>query len=561
MTKLRLISGFLLSIVLLACWAAYAQEDPVCSGAPLPRLPVGGQARVLPGDANNVRDAASRGGALVGSIPSGEVFDVLAGPTCADGFNWWNVQYGDLTGWTAEGSGTDYWVEPYDASAPTATPAPTSAPTSTPVPQPVITFESPIEAVNVIEIGTQVRVINDDVTANTVTLTIRAAPGRSGSPVVQAQEGDLLTIIDGPQDADGLRWWQVETARGSQGWVVEGLRNAERNGAYERTLLPVCPAEGERSVYRVDDYIVTSAPDGSDPCVLDVVRLPSWRAFGYHVFGFDHQFIPSPDGQYALYVEQPVQNDTRNVPVLYRLRLDGSERLALIRGAAVDFAAWSPDGQRIAVGTGYQIGVMNADGSGYFTVTRGEGTRAWATWLPDNETLVYAEGERQQDAPIRYGFYRIHLREGGLEQIFPMTSPPEPFPRLSPDGTMLAVVSSISPSDPNDSLLQVFDVETGELIMETHTEFSMFVSGWLWTPDSSALVLFSFDGMLKTIPLDGGAPSEVEISEELGRPWNVTGWESDTVVRLSIYSEISDSTGELEVWAIDTTTGEAERLA
>jgi len=412
-----------------------------------------------------------------------------------------------------------------------------------------------------LEVGAQVRVLNDDPDSETITLTVRAEPGRNGAPAAQALEGDLLTIIDGPQDADGLRWWQVETARGTQGWVVEGLQNAERNGAYERTLLPVCPAEGERVIYRVDHYIVTSSPDGSDPCLLDAVRLLSWHTFNYHAFGFAHQFITSPDGQYALYVEQPVQNDTRNVPALYRLRLDGSERLALIQGATVDFVAWSPDSQRIAVGTGYQIGVMNADGSGHFTVTTGEGTRAWVTWLSDNETLLYAEAERRADTPIRYRFYRIHPREGGLEQVFPLESLPEPFPRLSPDGTMLVVVSNVSPFDPNDLLLHVFDVETGELIMETRAEFSMFVSGWLWTPDSSALVLFSYNGLLKTIPLDGSEPFEVTISEELGRPWNFAGWESDTVVRIIVYSEISDSAGALEGWAIDTSTGDAKHIS
>src|SRR5690606_112366 len=391
-TMNRLISTFMLGVLLLGAWTARAQEDPNCAGAPMPRLLIGAQARVLPGDANNVRDSASRSGALVGSIPGGEIFDVLDGPTCADGFNWWQIEYGDVTGWTVEGSGEEYWVEPYEA--PTIEAEPTIEPTIAPEPDtPVPSFEPPIAAINVLEVGAQVRVLNDDPDSETITLTVRAEPGRNGAPAAQALEGDLLTIIDGPQDADGLRWWQVETARGTQGWVVEGLQNAERNGAYERTLLPVCPAEGERVIYRVDHYIVTSSPDGSDPCLLDAVRLLSWHTFNYHAFGFAHQFITSPDGQYALYVEQPVQNDTRNVPALYRLRLDGSERLALIQGATVDFVAWSPDSQRIAVGTGYQIGVMNADGSGHFTVTTGEGTRAWVTWLSDNETLLYAEAE------------------------------------------------------------------------------------------------------------------------------------------------------------------------
>src|SRR5690606_25315999 len=92
-TMNRLISTFVLGVLLLGAWPARAQEDPNCAGAPMPRLSVGAQARVLPGDANNVRDSASRSGALVGSIPGGGVFTVLEGPVCADGFNWWGVEY------------------------------------------------------------------------------------------------------------------------------------------------------------------------------------------------------------------------------------------------------------------------------------------------------------------------------------------------------------------------------------------------------------------------------------------------------------------------------------
>jgi ABC-type antimicrobial peptide transport system permease subunit len=37
---------------------------------------------------------------------------VLEGPVCAENMAWWKVQYQGQTGWTAEGQGTDYWLEP-----------------------------------------------------------------------------------------------------------------------------------------------------------------------------------------------------------------------------------------------------------------------------------------------------------------------------------------------------------------------------------------------------------------------------------------------------------------
>jgi uncharacterized protein YraI len=84
-----------------------------CPGAPPPRLTVGRQARVTPGLPNKVRAAPSMAAAQVGAIPGEGVFSVLGGPQCADGYLWWQVDYQGLTGWTASGSGSEYWVEPY----------------------------------------------------------------------------------------------------------------------------------------------------------------------------------------------------------------------------------------------------------------------------------------------------------------------------------------------------------------------------------------------------------------------------------------------------------------
>lgn len=83
-----------------------------CMGAPPPRLTVGGLGRVTPGLANNVRDIPSTGGQKIGSIPGAAVFSVLDGPVCADGYLWWKVSYEGLVGWTANGSSSEYWVEP-----------------------------------------------------------------------------------------------------------------------------------------------------------------------------------------------------------------------------------------------------------------------------------------------------------------------------------------------------------------------------------------------------------------------------------------------------------------
>ncbi len=89
--------------------------DPAtdCSGAPAPRLTVGGQGRVTPGAPNKIRNSPGTAGAQIGSIPGEGVFTVIAGPQCADGYLWWQVNYEGTVGWTANGGGGEYWVEPY----------------------------------------------------------------------------------------------------------------------------------------------------------------------------------------------------------------------------------------------------------------------------------------------------------------------------------------------------------------------------------------------------------------------------------------------------------------
>ncbi|MBK9125007.1 MAG: SH3 domain-containing protein [Chloroflexi bacterium] len=82
-----------------------------CPGALAPRLVTGGRAVVLPGAPNRIRGTPSISGTVVAQIPSGETFDVLGGPECADGIVWWRVSYGGATGWTAEGTDA-YFVEP-----------------------------------------------------------------------------------------------------------------------------------------------------------------------------------------------------------------------------------------------------------------------------------------------------------------------------------------------------------------------------------------------------------------------------------------------------------------
>lgn len=93
-----------------------ARNASVCL-APLP-LTVGGRAYVDYRDQElkNLRAAPSTNADLVASLLDGIALDVIGGPICAEGLNWWQVRVvprPEVSGWIAEGgNGPNAWLAP-----------------------------------------------------------------------------------------------------------------------------------------------------------------------------------------------------------------------------------------------------------------------------------------------------------------------------------------------------------------------------------------------------------------------------------------------------------------
>jgi len=89
-----------------------------CAGA-FTRLIPGVKALVVgePDDPpNRVRSGPTTADEIIAQIYPGTIVKVLAGPVCADGLVFWRVDNASIpggSGWTAEGSGAEYWLEPY----------------------------------------------------------------------------------------------------------------------------------------------------------------------------------------------------------------------------------------------------------------------------------------------------------------------------------------------------------------------------------------------------------------------------------------------------------------
>lgn len=88
---------------------------------------------------------------------------------------------------------------------------PTAIPTFTPVPTPDVA-----DAPDEITVGFYAQVANTD----DFGVTVRGGPSTSNVPLVVADEGTVLLVIGGPEEAGGFLWWQVQLEDGTEGWAA-----------------------------------------------------------------------------------------------------------------------------------------------------------------------------------------------------------------------------------------------------------------------------------------------------------------------------------------------------
>ena len=49
-------------------------------------------------------------------------------------------------------------------------------------------------------------------------LNLRQQPTTYGKVVSNAREGTVLTVLEGPKEADGYVWWKARAPDGTEGW-------------------------------------------------------------------------------------------------------------------------------------------------------------------------------------------------------------------------------------------------------------------------------------------------------------------------------------------------------
>lgn len=161
--------------------------------APGTAIIVGQPARVVATQGLNARKEAGASGDRVGRYPPDAIVSVLEGPVDADGYRWWRVGNNELAGWVAEGDSEAVWLSPDMGST-----------------QPVDRS---------VQVGDDVLVTVGD----TGLLKVRAEPGTGAKVQHQVPNQTQLSIVEGPVDADGYRWWKVTNEAGNiSGWAAEG---------------------------------------------------------------------------------------------------------------------------------------------------------------------------------------------------------------------------------------------------------------------------------------------------------------------------------------------------
>jgi gamma-glutamyltranspeptidase/glutathione hydrolase len=150
---------------------------------------------------------------------------------------------------------------------------------------------------------------------------------------------------------------------------------------------------------------------------------------------------------------------------IWTMTPDGRQPSSLVAPALAGVErdpAWSPDGARIAFaadrGSGFDIFVASVKDGAVTPVTTLPGDERWPSWAPDGR-LVFAgratRGPRPAaDAGRQWDLYQTHEAPDGRTWQAPvaLTTTPdsETFPRVSPDGGLVAFVSERDADDDVD---------------------------------------------------------------------------------------------------------------
>lgn len=140
---------------------------------------------------------------------------------------------------------------------------------------------------------------------------------------------------------------------------------------------------------------------------------------------------------------------------------------------------WSPDGEILAVASGYEITLVSSDLNKIHTVLRPEGGGLAVTWNPDQTKFATVNGYRNPTVKL-WDWDSANNKLTLARQIQAGSDQYGVF--WSPDGKLLATLA-----DDDKSTFQVWDAGTGEELHTYELSYATSLRTSAWSTDSSTL--------------------------------------------------------------------------
>lgn len=410
-----------------------------CTNTPLPRLMVGNQAQVIvQGEGEDgrlrVRENPGLDHIMVAEMVTDEVFSVIDGPECVDGYYWWQVTTRlGMVGWSAESVAGTYFVAPLND--PNPDPLPSAADFE------IARFSETMEYLNTLPTSSLTHLIW---TPDSQTL-LRLDAGDCAPVIRDAQTDELILELDPGICAHYIMWRSTESATSLL--IYDKLADAmtaytlsDDPLAVELTAqLATIPLLSER-------YPLLRWTENGDVYLMLGTGLADsiWYQWPAAQWSETETLEPTIQEVHLPFEATLSQDNTHWVSTVNETDVEivpienvNAQRLFAGHGAAITSRSISPDGTKLATAAG------------------------------DNSIFIWDVETQERLLEIHMGNFSV----GGL--------------RWNHQGTLIASTAYNPPSR-----IRIWDAQTGQLLL-TLRATRMSVNKLLWSPDDSQIMTYT----------------------------------------------------------------------